>query len=371
MIKILFFIPGLSEGGAEKVLRSLVNHMDQSRFDITVQTVDSYDPKVYLAEGIHYRAINRCKTALGRKAFFLLFRLCAQLKLGYRLFVKSDYDIEVAYLETFATKMIAQSSNARATKIAWVHCDLSQKEGMREAADKVKKQYKQFDKIVCVSEDVRTGFHQLFGPEFDVVVLPNVIDDDEILTKSDESIQCDTEKEPIQMVALGRLAPQKNFSRLIDACHRLKEAGCQFCLNILGEGPEREHLEKQIQSLGLEDCVVLRGFLSNPYPWMKRADIVVCSSAYEGISTVVQEALILHKPVVTTPCTGMSQLLGDSQYGMIVDASDEGLFRGLYQMINSAELRRHYSKKAEERSRALTKSVAVEATQRFFEDSLN
>ena len=366
MIKILFFIPGLSEGGAEKVLRNLVNNMDQSKFDLTVQTIDQCVSSEFLVNGIRYKAINRCKSELGKKIFSYWFRICAQLKLAYRFFVKDDYDIEVAYLETVATKIIAQSNNFRAKKVAWVHCDLARKEGIREVSAKVKKQYNQFDHIVCVSEDVRTGFHELFGPGFDTSVLPNVIDDDEIRAKSDEVIQYEMEKNKIQMVALGRLAQQKNFAYLIDTCRRLKDSECSFCLNILGEGPERERLEHQIRSLGLEENIILRGFIKNPYPWIKRADIVVCSSAYEGISTVIQEALFLYKPVVTTPCTGMKELLGDSKYGMVVDNSNDGLFKGLYQMINSEELRSHYSQKAVERSKMLAKSVAVASTETFF-----
>ena len=120
MIKILFFIPGLSEGGAEKVLRSLVNNMDQSEFDITVHTIAEEQPEKYLVPGIHYKAINRCKNPLFRKIFQYWIRLCAELKVLYPLYIKDDYDIEVAYLETAATKIIAQSTNKNAKKLAWV-----------------------------------------------------------------------------------------------------------------------------------------------------------------------------------------------------------------------------------------------------------
>ena len=163
MIKILFFIPGLSEGGAEKVLCNLVNNMDQTKFNITVQTLDNCDSEKYLVSGIRYKAINRCKTRWGRKLFSYWFRLCAEFKLAYKFFVKDDYDIEIAYLETLATKIIAQSADKKAVKIAWVHCDLSQKEGIQETAPKMKRQYKKYNKIICVSEDVQKGFRQIFG----------------------------------------------------------------------------------------------------------------------------------------------------------------------------------------------------------------
>lgn len=366
MINILFFIPGLSEGGAEKVLRSLVNNMDQTKFNITVHTIDECNPEKYLAEGITYKAINRCKSALGKKIFSYWFRLCAELKIAYRLFVKGKYDIEVAYLETGATKIIAQSTNNAAVKIAWVHCDLSKKERMATVADKVKEQYKQFDKIVCVSEDTRTGFHNLFGSDFDTVVLHNVIDEQEILEKANETIEWEQNVNETQLLAIGRLTQQKNFAYLIETCGRLLAEGYKFHLSILGEGPERNNLERQISELGLDDAVTLRGFTGNPYPWMKQADIIVCSSKYEGISTVVQEALILGKPIVTTPCTGMEELLGESEYGMIVDDSNEGLYLGLKEMMMDATVTDKYSSKAKHRSELFTKKVAVENTEVFF-----
>lgn len=367
-IRILFFIPGLSEGGAEKVLRNLVNNMDQEQFEITVHTIDRYNPEKYLAEGIRYKAINSCNSGFGKKLFSYWFRTCAELKLAYRFFVKDDYDIEVAYLETVATKIIAQSTNKKAEKIAWVHCDLSLKEGMQDIVGKVKKQYAKYNKVICVSEGVRRGFEELFGKTFDTVVLPNVIEDKDILEKSREPIQYSMKRDKIHLIALGRLSQQKNYLYLIETCARLRDAGCSFVLNILGEGSEREKLAQKITSLNLQGVVFLRGFIENPYSWLRESDILVCSSKYEGLSTVIQEALILHKPVVTTPCSGMEELLGQSEYGMIVDDSKDGLYQGLYSMINSCELRNRYTDKARERAESLKKTATIQMIQDFFAD---
>lgn len=366
-IRILFFIPGLSEGGAEKVLRNLVNNMDQSKFEITVQTIDEYDPKLYLASGIRYKAINRKKTAWGRKLFSYWFRLCAELKLAYRFYVKDDYDIEVAYLETAATKIIAQSTNKKAAKVAWVHCDLSKKEGMEYPSEKIRKQYDNYDKIVCVSKDVEQGFHKLFGKHYDTVVLYNVIDENEIYHKAEETIEWSHTPGELRLLAAGRLTRQKNFGYLIDTCWKLKESGYRFHLNILGEGPERNRLQDQIEKEHLEDCITLRGFTKNPYPWMEKADLIICSSRYEGISTVIQEALILGRPVVTTPCTGMKELLGNSKYGLIVEDSENGLYNGIKQLIDDPKLLRKYKSEAEERGREFKKKKVVSETVTFFE----
>lgn len=365
MIKILFFIPELSEGGAEKVLRNLVNNMDQSKFDITVQTINEYDSKKFLAEGIRYKSISRCKSKIGKKIFKFWFRFTAEFGFTYPLYIKDDYDIEVAYLECDATKVMASSTNKKALKLAWVHCDLSKKEGMDTNGEKIREQYKRYDKIVCVSKDVQAGFCKLYGSDFNTVVLPNVIDEEEIINKADKSIIWDTNSEEVQLLAVGRLTQQKNFAHLIETCGKLRNKDCRFHLNILGEGPEKDNLIQQIKELGMEDFITLRGFVNNPYPWIQKADIIVCSSRYEGISTVVQEAMILGKAIVTTPCTGMTELLGASEFGMIVENSDDGLCDGLYQMIKSSDMRVLYGEKAKLRSLAYTKAKIVCLTQDF------
>ena len=375
MIKILFFIPGLSEGGAEKVLCNLVNNMDQSKFDITVQTIDPYDPGQYLARGIHYKAINRRKTGWGRKLFSYWFRLCAEFKLAYRFFVKGDYDIEVAYLETIATKIIAQSVNKKALKLAWVHCDLSKKEGIKNAAEKLKEQYRKFDRIICVSEDVRKEFQKIFGKDFNTIVLNNVIDEEEIRKKAAE-LTGDAENAENgsraggTFLAVGRLTEQKNFAHLIDACAGLRDDGYRFRLDILGDGPEKERLESQIRDLELNGFVRLCGYKNNPYPWMKRADAVVCSSRYEGISSVVIEALILGKAVITVPCSGMKELLGNSEYGLIADCSDNGLYQCMKKFLSDPMLKRKYEIQAKIRAEKFSKSNVLSGTETMFCDVL-
>ena len=115
MIKILFFIDTtLASGGAEKVLRELVNNMDQSRFDITVHTLWKEDAEKYLAPGIRYRYMFDRKTPWNARRF----RIESALGLTHRMHLADDYDIEVAYLEYGPTKVLAGSANKKAKKVA-------------------------------------------------------------------------------------------------------------------------------------------------------------------------------------------------------------------------------------------------------------
>lgn len=371
MIKILFLIPNLSDGGAEKVLRNLVNNLDQSKFDITVQTIDEDDADKYLAKGIRYKAINRCKTKIGKKIFNLWFRFTAEFGLTYPLYIKDDYDIEVAYLECGATKILASSTNKKAVKLAWVHCDLTKKERYADSVPKTKKYYDSYDKVVCVSEDVRKSFYKLYGADVQSAVLHNVIDEDEIFAKAEEKIDFNICESGKTLVAVGRLTWQKNFERLIKTCYKLNIDGYNFKLFILGEGPERENLERLISDRHLEDIVKLVGFKDNPYPYIKAADFVICSSRYEGISTVATEGLILGKPVITTPCTGMKELLGDSQYGVIAQDTPDGLYQSIRRIFDSPELEKHYVEEAKKRGKDFHKNKVIKETSEFFLSELS
>ena len=366
MTKILFFIDTLAGGGAEKVLRTLVNNMDQEKFDITVQTIEQADPAEYLVPGIRYKAINCCKSGLGKKIFSCWVRLCAELKWLYPLYIRDDYDIEVAYLECGPTKILAGSTNQKARKIAWVHCDLKRKEGMAEQAEKIRKYYEKYDRVVCVAGTVRESFEALFGGSARSVVLYNVNDEEEILTKA---AAFETEKKDVPVFAVvGRLSHEKGVDRLLEACARLHEEGEQFFLRIVGDGAERQKLEQMARERDLESCLEFMGFQSNPYPVMAGADVIVCPSRFEGFSTVVTEALILGKPVVTTPCSGMRELLGDSEFGLITEDSVEGIYQGMKKLLEDADLRNSYARAAKERGREFGKENILARTEKFLLD---
>ena len=364
MTKILFFIDTVTGGGAEKVLRTLVNNMDQKKFDITVQTMEEADPAPYLVPGIRYKAINRCKTGLGRKLFSYWVRLCAELKWLYPLYIRDDYDIEVAYLECGPTKILAGSTNKKARKIAWVHCDLKRKEGMAEQAGKIRKYYEKYDRVVCVAGTVKESFDSLFGGSSQSMVLYNVNDEKEILSKADAYV---TAKKDVPVFAVvGRLSHEKGVDRLLEACARLRDEGAEFFLRIVGDGPEREKLEQMVRERGLECMVEFMGFQSNPYPIMEGADVIVCPSRFEGFSTVVTESLILGKPVVTTPCSGMRELLGDSEFGLITEDSAEGIYGGMKKLLEDADLREEYARAAKARGKAFGKEQVLSRTEEFF-----
>ena len=362
MIKILFFIEKLYGGGAEKALCNLVNSMDQSIFDITVQTIWKYDPTDHLKPGIRYKYCYEQKNNKNHT----LFRIQAALGLVYQWYVKDDYDIEIAFLECEATKVIASSSNKHAKKCAWVHCDfLKAFPDLESFVKKNRDKYKKFDRIVCVCETVQNSYKKLFGDSPESVVLHNTVDDSAIIERSTIH-NSEIQKRKTTVVILGSIYYPKNYPRLIEATYRLKQEEFDFDLWILGDGADRNKIESLIAEKGLSNSVKVWGFQDNPYPFIASADLLVCSSIYEGFSTFITEGLILGKPIVTTDCSGMRELLGESEFGLITENDDNSFYEGMKKMLEDPQLREAYAQAAAQRGKAFSKAKRIAETENFF-----
>lgn len=343
MIKVLFLIEKLNNGGAEKVLCDLVNHMDQTKFDITVQTIWPYEEGRQLAAGIHYKYVFPLKN----KMMSLLYRLESATGLLYLLHIGKDYDLECSFIEAGPTKALSSSTSKKAKKIAWVHCDLLKAvSSPGEYKEKTKQWYEKFDRIACVSQKVKESFDIIFENQFRTDVIYNVVDDVMIRNKAAEDLIVDTKNELV-VLSVGRLEAQKNYMRMLTAHNRLLSKGIAHQLWILGQGAEQEKLSEYVKNNNLENSVHFFGFQNNPYKYMAKADIIACSSNYEGFSTSITESIILGKPIVTTDCSGMNEILGASKYGLITENDDEAFYLGLKKMLTDPNLRQYYAKQAQ------------------------
>ena len=361
MIKILFLIETLDAGGAEKVLCELVNHMDQTKFDITVQTGWPYDPSKYLVSGIRYKTMYASASRINH----LRYRAETESGLAYRLHVRDDYDIECAYLEMGPTKVLSASTNKKAKKLAWVHCDLLKAVSDPGAySKKTAPWYAKYDQVVCVSKTVKESFDTIFLNRFQSTVLYNQIDESEIYMLAEEV--CPANSDLPVVLAVGSIYPPKNYPRMLAAHRRILEEGLNHVLWILGDGQDRGKIEQIISEQGLEDSVHLFGFRKNPFPFIKRADVLACSSNYEGFSTVITEGIILGKAIVTTDCSGMREILGDSDYGLITENDDEAFYLGLRKMLFDKAMREHYAEMAMQRAKFFSCEQLAAEAEKFF-----
>lgn len=344
MKKVLFLINSLGGGGAEKVLIDIVNHMNYEKYDITVMTI--YDKGIYknhLNSEVKYKSIIKVKNNFLQRLFGFIFRNLIPPRIRYNIFIKKQYDVEIAFLEGLPVKVLSYSTNIRSLKLAWVHTNLEKYYWQDHIFKNIKENrdaYLKFDKIVCVSKDSKEGFIKKFNIKNNIFIQHNLIDKENIIKKSTEKISYEFPN-VFKVATIGRLGKEKGFDNLITACGKLSREGFKFHLIILGEGSERENLEKLIKKFNLENHVKLLGFEKNPYKYIKNSDLFVSSSRVEGYSLAVAEALVLETPILSTKGTGTNDILFGGKYGMMVENSIEGLYQGLKKIIVDKD---YYSK---------------------------
>ena len=124
-----------------------------------------------------------------------------------------------------------------------------------------------------------------------------------------------------------------------------------------------------MKSLGIEDSVTLLGFHKNPYQYVARCNLYVCSSWREGFSTAVTESLVVGTPVVSTNCSGAKELLGENdEYGLVVDNSEEGIYQGMRRMLSDPALLAHYKEQAKLRGTFFSRTTTVRAVEEMLEN---
>ena len=360
MKKILIVSPSLSMGGQEKMLVTLSNLLSRNGYGVTVIIYNPFfDLKDELDSGVEliYRPP---KKHLGKKIPYIrhefydygLWETRASARQLYRHYVGDEkYDVEIAFFRGRSVKIISGSTNPDSRKIAWVHSDFTQCEGIEgnfKGMDAVKKAYAVFDKIVCVSKPAEKAFTQVIGLDDKTVTIPNCVSVNDITEKS--KALCGFDKRRFTVMSVGRLHKVKGCDRLIRACARLQKAGKSLDLVIIGKGEEEENLRSLAAELDFRNLTLL-GQQDNPYCYMKNADLYVCSSLYEGFNLTIAEALALGVPALSTDCSGPCEILDNGEYGMIVENSEDGLYNGMLELIQNPELLEKYKSKTKERSK--------------------
>ena len=189
----------------------------------------------------------------------------------------------------------------------------------------VKATYPKARRIIAVSEGVADDLHASFGVRGDrMAVIANPIDLDAIRAQAGSGAPLPIDRP--YAVTMGRLVPNKNFGMLIEAFACSRIAGK---LLILGDGPERDALTRQVEALGLAGRVVMPGFSANPFPTLARADFYVSPSNAEGFPNSLLEAMSVGLPVISTNCpSGPSEVLADlkrEQVGPGVNLAPHGI----------------------------------------------
>lgn len=309
---ILLIHESMSCGGAERVLYTLLNNIDRTRFNITLLLI--FDNGVYRDEipgDIEVISLFDDMRALNTRILnhFRVFRNYIRKSRARRKLEGRTFDITVSFMEGPTAKLHSQLMDLSPRNISWVHTNLSTGRwyGTSFLPDEERQFYDNVDKIAFVSDESRDTFKKLFDVKAGLHTIYNPIDLETIRANAgDESKAAD---EPFTIVNVGRLVNQKAHHRLIRAAKILKDRGMMFRINIIGSGPLENELEALSKKLGTEDCVSLLGFKRNPYTYVKQSDVFCLTSVAEGYAIVVAESICVGTPVVSTPLKCVNEML--------------------------------------------------------------
>lgn len=180
------------------------------------------------------------------------------------------------------------------------------------------------DAIVAVSKGVAEDLVYLGLPQNSIDVIYNPVVTPSLFEKVHKPLEHSwfSPGQPPVILGVGRLEKQKDFPTLIRAFAYVQQQR-PARLVILGEGPERKYLEAMVEEIGLTENVALPGFVTNPYAYMAKAAVCVLSSIWEGLPTVLIEAMAGGTPVVSTDCeSGPAEILANGRYGKLVAMKD-------------------------------------------------
>lgn len=363
MKRILFLIHDLGVGGAEKVLVNLVNQMDRSKFDITVASLFGGGVnEQFLAPHIHYYSV--WPKALPGNSQYMKLLSPRQL---HRLCVKEHYDIEVAYLEGPAARVISGCEDPHTKLFCWIHSDQTERTASYafRSFNESRYCYNKFDQIACVSEGVKEAFLHVYPENKKTIVKYNTLETDKILEMKDEPIDdISFFRDEIKLIAVGKISKRKGFDRLARIVKRLREDGFSVHLYALGVCSAQEEVEKYIKDNHLERYYTFLGYQTNPYKYMAKCDLFVCASLAEGFSTAATEALIVGTPVCTVNVSGMKEMLGENnEFGIITESNEEALYEGIKELLENPDLLEHYRKQAEFRGKRFSTESTVNAVE--------
>lgn len=372
MKKILFVINTLGRAGAETALLELLNHLDTEKYEISLyvllgqgEMISRVPPEVHiknkricedsvLSGAGRRKLLQTSVMALFRhghtmeKIRYLMKNLRVMKKAGkiqpdkllWRVLsdgadrLDETFDLAVAYLEGGSAYYVADHVNAK-KKAAFVHIAYGDSGYTREMDSDC---YEKMDVIYTVSGETRRHFLE-FYPEYEekVQVFHNIIDRERIEREAKKPGGFSDSYDGVRILTVGRLAHQKAYDIAILAMKQIRDAGYKARWYVVGEGPERKALEKQIAELRLQKDFILLGIKENPFPYYAQCDLYVHATRFEGKSIAIQEAKALGCAVIASDCAGNREQIEDGVDGLLCLLTPEGIARKIEELIDDTE----------------------------------
>ena len=345
-MKILIVNGHLHVGGVEKSLVSLLKSFDYSKNEVDLLLVEDlgeyraeipeqvrviyYDlkPTYGSVAGVFLKA---WKERQWRQAFQKSV-LTASNKISKTFLrfldlpdeIRQKYDCAIAYRVGFPLDLVTYAVKAKKKMVWWHHGEFDYSDDL---AEKWNRCFARLDDILCVSDSSRK---MLVSHYPDLVkkmqVAPNIILLEDIKRRAEVSHPYAEVHGKRILVSVGRFSPEKHMIDTVDAMNELwRREHDELIWYLVGDGAERESIERKIKQYGLEDCMVLAGNQNNPYPYIRYADLFVHPSWVESQGIAVLEAMALEKPCVVVHSSGTDEFVRDGYNAMSADRSAESL----------------------------------------------
>lgn len=359
--KVLFVIPSLDAGGAEKSLVNLLNTFDYSKYSVDLVLFHQQGtflpllPKevTLLQLNSNYTIFTndlagsvmvflkklRFDLASHRVLFFLKNRFMKNKAYAEQKSWKNksasintlpnEYDAAIGYLEKSSLYFVVDKVKAN-QKIGWIHTNYSNS-GMQ--ADFDLHYFKKLQALIAVSPDCATDLQINFPLIVPKIKVINNIVSAQTLNRLAAEYKVDVDKNTL--LTLARLSPEKGCDLALEAAKILKDKNINFQWLIIGEGNQREQLEAKIREYHLEDVFLLKGVHQNPYPYLLAAQIYVQPSRYEGKSMAIEEAKIFKKPIIVTNYPTVNDQIEANVTGIIAAINPEALAQSIADLLNN------------------------------------
>lgn len=361
--KLIFITEALWIGGIETALVNLLNRLDYNRFDVTCLVLrDSLD--------VADRITPQCRLIVSDRQHKVTFPKGYGCKRLYNIMEEPQNAAKFRRFIWFALRVVFRAAEARCYAsyvkkqlkgehfdTAVIYSDRAAETAVRAvSADRflmfyhhgaMRREYhdaygyKKADKVIAVSpalaEKLRT-YRSKYADK--IISVNNIIDIDGVREKGLDIPTVKFSADRFNIVSCGRLSHAKGMDIAVDACAKLVADGFTgFHWYIVGGGPEESALREQIMRLGLEDCVSLLGMQSNPYPYIRCADLYVQPSRFEAFGLTIREAQVLTVPVLSTRTDGSAELISDSGTGLLCESDADSIAAAIIRLYNAPKLR--------------------------------
>lgn len=373
-IHILFVQHKLVCGGAEQALFDLIGLLDKDRFEakVFVQNPGGEWEQKFRDAGIELIYDYSCRQPTWnpiKKLGNLSKKLRAQQAYQnggaglLEVCLPRWADIVVSYNVWYHEELVFAPG---AKTVKYIHGDPGTNPDYRREAEEHRELLSRFNRIVCVSHAAWDAFRQISGLESGVELHYNPMNSENVRHLAQAEADLPSADLPY-ICAVGRLSAEKAFERLIVMHRHLLDRGIAHRLVIVGDGPDGDFLRRLIRAMGLENTVIMAGYQSNPYPYIKHSRFLVSSSYTEGLPVTAMEAMCLGVPMVT-PIDSVGEVFGGEVCGLITENSNAALEAGIERMLTDETFYQQTLQGAKNRSAYFDGTRMIQEVEALFEE---